>query len=184
MEVSEAESSTRHDVDLDVNVEGGSEAGKEIDLEPEEKVQSPVLNSNSNHIPHDSMVTVRLSEPPPALHVDTNLQQKEIVQDKKELEFDTPGILLEEAEEDIEDSPRITLVNPNGNEVLSPSGSESPASRIDRFSRRDSDSSEGSMEGGGVNWEELEKTEEQEPRSENSDDVSICHNSIQSNSIE
>ncbi|KUJ17004.1 uncharacterized protein LY89DRAFT_585023 [Mollisia scopiformis] len=117
------------------------------------------------------MVTVRLSEPPPALHVDTSVQQNENSELQKE-ELDTPDILLEETDEKgvDEDSPRITTVDPNGNEVLSPSGSESPASRQDEFSRRGSDSSEASMEGGGVNWEELEKTEEQEPRNENSDD--------------
>lgn len=163
------EASTRRDVDLEREVEGVSEVagGKHTEIEPEEKVHS----QNSSHIPHDSMVTVRLSEPP-ALHVDTNLQQTDHIDSKKDAEPDTPSILLEEAHEDIEDSPRITLVNPNGSEVLSPSGSESPTSRHDEFSRRDSDSSETSMEGGGVNWEELEKTEEQEPRSENSDDVS------------
>lgn len=171
MEVSETETLTRRDVESKLDIEGEVEGGKEIQTQIEEQEEKEhSQTSTSSHIPHDSMVTVRLSEPP-ALHVDTNLQQKDAIENKKE-ELDTPGILLEEAEEDIEDSPRITLVNPNGNEVLSPSGSESPASRIDRFSRRDSDSSEASMEGGGVNWEELEKTEEQEPRSENSDDVS------------
>jgi hypothetical protein len=86
--------------------------------------------------------------------------------------LDTPNIMLEEVEEDTEEeSPRITMMDPNGNEVLSPSGSESVGSR-DGESRRGSESSDASVEGGGVNWEELEKTEEQEPRNESSDDVS------------
>jgi hypothetical protein len=63
------------------------------------------------------------------------------------------------------------MVDPNG-EVLSPTGSES-ASERNPESRRGSDSSEASVEGGGVNWEELEKTEEKEPRDESSDDVSV-----------
>lgn len=167
------------DVKLDVR-------GEEEVADQEEK--EPIRSEESHHIPHDSMVTVRLSEPPTitpiptstsktTLHVDTNLQDKHQSKDDENKEADTPGILLEEAEaeEEIEDSPRITLVDTDErSEVLSPSGSESPASRLDAFSdKRESDSSDGSMEGGpGVNWEELERSEEQEPRNENSDDVS------------
>lgn len=122
---------------------------------------------------HDSMVTVRLSEPP-SLHLNTTISATASDAHNKDLEekkgVQTPNIMLEEVEEDAEEeSPRITMMDPNGNEVLSPSGSESIGSR-DRESRRGSDSSDASVEGGGVNWEELEKTEEQEPRSESSDD--------------
>ncbi|KAF4628944.1 hypothetical protein G7Y89_g9210 [Cudoniella acicularis] len=134
-------------------------------------------------MPHDSMVTVRLSEPP-ALHVDTrssvlatgharvaSIAEKEIVEVHTE-SIGTPDITLEDVRENDtdtqEDSPRITMMDANGNEVESPSGSESAASRNGE-SRRGSDSSSGS-EVEQVNWEELEKTEEQEPRSESSDD--------------
>lgn len=80
---------------------------------------------------------------------------------------------MREEESTQEESPRITMMDPNGKEVTSPAGSESAESR-DNESRRGSDSSEASA--AEVNWEELEKTEEQEPRDEGSDDVSsTCH---------
>ena len=134
-----------------------------------------------SHIAHDSMVTVRLSEPP-ALTVDTAIPSKQnasrdSTQKVVEETTDTPGIQLDgvaenAAEEEEEESPRITMMDPNGNELLSPSGSESAGSQNGE-SRRESDSSEESVEGGGVNWEELQQTEENEPRDESSDDVSL-----------
>jgi hypothetical protein len=100
---------------------------------------------------HDSMVTVRLSEP--QLTIDT--KTAEVVTEVAEEE--AVSAELKETGE----SPRITMQDPSGNE---------PASAIshDMESRRGSDSSEGSDR---VNWEELEKTEEQEPRDQGSDDV-------------
>jgi hypothetical protein len=147
-------------------------------------------DKSPQNILHDSMVTVRLSEPPPSLHLNTTIpltasgiSNGNLYEKKPQ---DSPSRLLEvqedaeeDAEEDVEEevekeSPRITMLDPNGNEVLSPSGSESAGSPNGE-SRRGSDSSEASVEGGGVNWEELEKTEEQEPRSESSDDVSLSY---------
>ncbi|PVH75445.1 hypothetical protein DL98DRAFT_427546 [Cadophora sp. DSE1049] len=131
-----------------------------------------------SHITHDSMVTVRLSEPP-ALTVDTTVPSKQTSTRSStpkavEETTDTPGIQLDGVEknaldEEEEKSPRITMMDPNGNELLSPSGSESAGSQNGE-SRRESDSSEESVEGGGVNWEELQQTEENEPRDESSDD--------------
>ncbi|KAH6666305.1 GTPase activating protein-like protein [Halenospora varia] len=126
------------------------------------------------------MVTVRLSEPP-ALTVDTrssvlatlpprvqSLAAKNtiIVSEEVVETSDTTGDVREDETDIQEDSPRITMMDANGNEVESPSGSEESAMSE---SRRGSESSE-SSEDGEVNWEELEKTEEQEPRSESSDD--------------
>lgn len=121
-------------------------------------------------MPHDSMVTVRLSEPP-NLSVNTAIigghkETQESIQNGR-----TSDIMQEVVDEDLqeqEDSPRITMVDPNG-EVMSPNGSESAVSDNGN-SRRGSESSGSSEEG--VNWEELEKTEEQEPRDQGSDDVS------------
>lgn len=124
---------------------------------------------------HDSMVTVRLSEPP-ALHLDTAISSSANSihnRDSQDTAGETsPNTPLEKVEEDTEESPRITMIDPNGNEVLSPSGSDTADSQAGG-SRRGSDSSQDSIDGGGVNWEELEKTEEQEPRNESSDDVSF-----------
>lgn len=139
----------------------------EQQIEPEAEKQFDALREQESAqqvLQHDSMVTVRLSEPPPALTVDTSANT--VRRERK----DTIG---EEGIQDVgreeEESPRIMMLDPNG-EVLSPTGSES-ASERNAESRRGSDSSEASLEGGGVNWEELEKTEEKEPRDESSDDV-------------
>lgn len=59
--------------------------------------------------------------------------------------------------------------DPNGNEMTSHTGSEFVESPDDAELRRDSESSDEGPDG--VNWEELEKTEEQEPRDQGSDDV-------------
>lgn len=131
---------------------------------PEAKDDEKIL------LPRDSMVTVRLSEPP-SLTVDTSLGTSEKA-NREAIDGSMGG--LEELQNSLgaeEESPRITMMDPNG-EVLSPTGSESGSER-DAESRRGSDSSEASVEGGGVNWEELEKTEEKEPRDESSDDVRL-----------
>ncbi len=117
---------------------------------------------------HDSMVTVRLSEPspprPPSLMVNTSIGQSMVTV------VETPDILLPGEEgpaPEVGESPRITMLDEEGNEVFdSPTGSESANGE----SRRGSDSSEESVEE--VNWEELQQTEEKEPRDESSDDVS------------
>jgi hypothetical protein len=153
-----------------------SPEGLQIETEAENEVEIERETSSPQHILlHDSMVTVRLSEPLPALTVDTSVlrkDHKDIIEEGAEGEgAGTPDPLLANEEGQEEESPRITMMDENG-EVLSPTGSES-ASERNPESRRGSDSSEGSVEGGGVNWEELEKTEEQEPRDESSDDVSL-----------
>lgn len=145
----------------------------------ESPTQSRIESADSKvaqSILHDSMVTVRLSEPP-ALHLNTTLTSADSIRERSSQDTTgkvTPNILLDEVKEDVEESPRITMMDPNGNEVLSPSGSDTADSQ-NGGSRRDSDGSQESVDGGGVNWEELEKTEEQEPRNESSDDVSFSY---------
>ncbi|QSZ33545.1 hypothetical protein DSL72_005113, partial [Monilinia vaccinii-corymbosi] len=131
---------------------------------------------------HDSMVTVRLSEPP-ILTLDTNRYSDEVNMNE-ELETSEEANTPTGKRQTIMScmgvtgkgtgatgtqggSPRITMVDPNGNEVPTPTGSESAESEHNG-SRRGSDSSDASVEE--VNWEELEKTEEQQPRSQDSDD--------------
>ena len=80
-------------------------------------------------MPHDSMVTVRLSEPP-TLTVDTNVLEhanRDTLENSTKVN-ERPEIVHEE-ESTQEESPRITMVDPNGNEVTSPTASESAASR-------------------------------------------------------
>lgn len=130
---------------------------------------SPIESAMESSTLHDSMVTVRLSEPPhlPALTVNTATNLHKVVQGKQ-LNDGVAEYMEKDAQEEQEESPRITMMNPNG-EVVSPSGSESGSENGEN--RRESDSSEGSD--GEVNWGELEKTEEQEPRDEASEDVSL-----------
>jgi len=122
---------------------------------------------DSSPLSHDSMVTVRLSEPP-TLSVNTVLDPRKSGEEPRQTQeaplLNNTTYVPDEEEE----SPRITMVDPNG-DVLSQSGSSSVVSGNGE-SRRASYSSQDSTEG--VNWEELEKTEEQEPRDESSDDVS------------
>lgn len=137
-------------------------------------VDSDATTVESQAMPHHSMVTVRLSEPP-NLTVNTSILNRPIeVLREEQLTVGTQED-EDDSQEQEEESPRITMMDPNG-EVMSPTGSESAASEIGE-SRRGSESSEASE--GGVNWEELEKTEEQEPRNEGSDDVSCVGSGIQ-----
>lgn len=156
----------------DLQPEAEVEAENEVEVEAQRETK---VESAQQILQHDSMVTVRLSEPPPALTVDT---RPNIIQRVRKGTVGEEGIqdVVRHGETTEEESPRITMVDPNGEE-LSPTGSES-ASERNPESRRGSDSSEASVEGGGVNWEELEKTEEKEPRDESSDDVSILPPSL------
>lgn len=156
------------DTSPDLQIESSTEV--QVDAEPEVEIEKK--EESAHHIlQHDSMVTVRLSEPPPTLTVDTRAT---ILGRGRKASFGQEAgeqDVVRDLETPEEGSPMITMVDPNG-EVRSPTGSES-ASERNPESRRGSDSSEASVEGGGVNWEELEKTEEQEPRDESSDDVSV-----------
>jgi hypothetical protein len=144
-----------------------TEVETEVEIEVHREQES---ESAQQILQHDSMVTVRLSEPPPALTVDTSTSITQRVR-KGTIEEGRRTEDVRDGQTPDEESPRIMMMDPNG-EVLSPTGSESVSERNPE-SRRGSDSSEASVEGGGVNWEELEKTEEKEPRDESSDDVSL-----------
>lgn len=146
-----------------IETEVETEVEIEVDREQESESAQQILQ-------HDSMVTVRLSEPPPALTVDTSTNITQRVR-RGTIEGRRTEDVVRDGQTPDEESPRIMMMDPNG-EVLSPTGSESASERSPE-SRRGSDSSEASVEGGGVNWEELEKTEEKEPRDESSDDVSL-----------
>jgi hypothetical protein len=155
----------------------------ESELEKKPVVEEKVSVEGQN-MHHDSMVTVRLSEPP-VLTLDTKRHSIKVegakdnaeheladadIEDKRRTITDTRSMKSAEESSLLEDSPRITMLDPNGNEVCTPTGSETAESEPDN-SRRDSDSSDTSLEE--VNWEELEKTEEQQPRNQDSDDVSL-----------
>ncbi|EHK99410.1 putative Ecotropic viral integration site 5 protein like protein [Glarea lozoyensis 74030] len=153
----------------------------DVDLESSEPTtQSPVH--------HDSMVTVRLSEPP-TLSVDTRASiltytklraNSTPISPRTRDSFSSPNkeayikrttaASLEDGQQDTsvqgELSPSITTMDPSGN-VSSPVES-AYEEMTDMEARRGSESSVSETEE--VNWEELAKTEEQEPRNESSDD--------------
>lgn len=108
---------------------------------------------------HDSMVTVRLSEPL-ALQIITTTGTNE-------RERHSLGDLRAAASVDPEDalpSPTIKMVDPNGNEL-----DDVPSARRGSGSSSGSSSGHGDPEGS-VDWEELVRTEEQQPRDQESDD--------------
>ncbi|KAG9247815.1 GTPase activating protein-like protein [Calycina marina] len=138
----------------------------EADVDSELVDDSPAeATTDAKPESHDSMVTVRLSEPP-APGGSSELGPHEFVEERSHTQEVTISTGDKYIPDEEEQSPRIMMVAPNG-EVTSPSGSGSTAS-ANGESRRGSDSSESDM--GEVNWEELKKTEDQEPRDESSDD--------------
>lgn len=122
---------------------------------------TPVETGNETpKMPHDSMVTVRLSEPP-ALTLDTSVGEEEargsrIVEDEdSDQGQDSPG-----------ESSIRTSTTPGGNTEANRSlqdeleGSVSPSR--DSGAAGDQDD---------VNWERLEKTEDEQPKDEETDNV-------------
>jgi hypothetical protein len=127
------------------------------------------------HLPHDSMVTVRLSEPPSLTVVTQSIAMSDQQQDGsgENIPLQTPDLNIE-SREDLdtalssghsiyvdEESQSVDLLQETSDEQL----------QVDADERQGSDSTEDSGDGE-VNWAELEKTEEQEPRDQDSEDVS------------
>lgn len=127
------------------------------------------------HLPHDSMVTVRLSEPP-SLTVDT----QSMARSEQQLDASAEDILLDTPDSNIDSKEDIETTLTSGPSMsLAAEGDNMDSLRemsderlpIDADEWRGSDSTEDSGDGE-VNWAELEKTEEQEPRDQDSEDVS------------
>lgn len=125
-------------------------------------------------LPHDSMVTVRLSEPP-ALTAITEIPLNQEPYDATPI-LETPIELPEAIEDDNADDTFTTIIrqsrvtlNDGENLESVPELAEEPLSPT--TPRRGSNSTEESGEGE-VDWAQLEKTEEQEPRNEESEFVS------------
>lgn len=126
-----------------------------MNSEPNVEQHNDITSPKKAQMAHDSMVTVRLSEP--QLSINTKAQEQ-VLEEGDAQEVSSKSEKTDETNE----SPRITTQDPNGNEAVS------PVSEDGDF-RRGSDASDNSDDQ--VNWEELEKTEEQEPRDQGSDDV-------------
>ncbi|RFU27029.1 hypothetical protein B7463_g9294, partial [Scytalidium lignicola] len=125
-----------------------------------EKAADRRVEEESSQVQHDSMVTVRLSEPP-VLTVDTRVGSQINT-------IEGSGSITEEVEDDVPDSRATIMKGPNEQSTIDTAGSESPSAEDpDPEPRRESEDSEEAEE---VNWEQLEKTEEKEPKDQDSDD--------------
>ncbi len=127
------------------------------------------------YLPHDSMVTVRLSEPPSLTVVTESMVMTEEQGDDstKDMPLVTPDSNFD-SNEDLETPLPVghTMSVGAGDENTSPIRDTSDErSIVDADERRGSESTDDSGDGE-VNWAELEKTEEQEPRDQDSEDVS------------
>jgi hypothetical protein len=127
------------------------------------------------HLLHDSMVTVRLSEPPSLTVVTQSMATREQQEDDS-----ARDILLGTPDSNIESNEDLETHLPSGHSMSIAAGDENTSTlpnlsdellTIDADERRESESTEDSGDGE-VNWAELEKTEEQEPRDQDSEDVS------------
>jgi hypothetical protein len=151
---------------------------EESSTQPETSTTTTFLEESTSHndgmekhVAHDSMVTVRLSEPP-NLHINTDniLSSNSMshARSSSTTESETgDGDETPSAEVMAEESPRITMIDSNG-DMVSKSARTSSSS-----SRHTSNSSGGSAEGEQVDWDELEKSEGQEPKDQWTDDVSV-----------
>jgi hypothetical protein len=128
--------------------------------------------------PHDSMVTVRLSGPPEVI-VKTEEANSEDRHSEEVATVPSPrtSTIAPHPEESPDSSKTLTIQTSNLEDV--PIADATPDSIVDEEAqtedseiRRGSESSVSSGEGQ-VNWEELEKTEEMEPRDQDSEDVSL-----------
>jgi hypothetical protein len=114
------------------------------------------------HLPHDSMVTVRLSEPPtPDLEKQSSTLADFHEESTIEVVTDAPGRVSRSI---------CRTRSSRHSSVISVTDETAEALSFSAI-RRASHSSTSSAEGD-VNWEELEKTEEQEPRDQDSEEVS------------
>jgi hypothetical protein len=131
-------------------------------LPPQEPETADTSAIAGVHLLHDSMVTVRLSEPPtlnPEKHFSTLVD----LQEESTTEVGT------DARERVSRTICRTRSSRHSS-VVSVVDETMEASSVAAV-RRASHSSTSSAEGD-VNWEELEKTEEQEPRNQDSEEVS------------
>lgn len=125
----------------------------EIEEQDSDKDMSPTT------LPHDSMVTVRLSDPP---------NRMSVLSIHKELPSLPKGLVEEEIVDDGFDT--VTVGSPSIGGVSPTTARELKELPDDTRERRGSESEE-SEDGEEVNWAELERTEEKEPRDQGSDDV-------------
>ena len=157
----------------------------EVEDSTTQAAKIPRQHTDSNPIPTDSMVTVRLSDPtPPSLEGEVTL----------DCEYTSPYYEDEETVivHDSEPSNEDTIVETDDVEQVSELAAKTKLHRISTASssmpsireevesehssgtfhaRSNSSGTASSADTTTVDWDELEKTEEQEPRDEGSDEV-------------
>lgn len=123
-------------------------------------------------LPHDSMVTVRLSETP-ALSLNTTSLADELAfeEDHASSSNSTPAGISPDMDEYAEHTASATPSTPDASKLEDQAEFAEEQTDVFHERRRGSGSSKRSQNA--VDWEELQKTEEQEPRDEASDDVRI-----------
>ena len=121
-------------------------------------------------MPHDSMVTVRLSEPPPALTLDTSEARLSAIK-----LTNPPRLSVEEAEAESDSSSgeeHLAGASDARDSIATASPTEASRSLQDELGDFDV-SSRKSFSSEEVNWEELEKTEDEQTKDEETDNVRI-----------
>jgi hypothetical protein len=135
---------------------------------------SKAVEFENAHLPHDSMVTVRLSEPPSLTVVTQSLAMSEQQEDcsGEDIPLDTPDSSIEfkKGLETTLPSGHSMSIDREGQRIDSLQEMSDEQLQADADERRGSESTEDSADGE-VNWAELEKTEEQEPRDQDSENV-------------
>ena len=130
----------------------------------------------------DSMVTIRLSDAPSVAGVKSSNENSPInepfphIQNDLEIPLrDNQGQPDEEVlVDDYEETPEPTCKSATSTSITQQTEQASQGHRsISIITRRDTRGSSSSGESAHVDWEELDKNEEQEQRDEGSDDVSI-----------
>lgn len=138
-------------------------------------------NAETPKMAHDSMVTVRLSEPP-SLTLDTSSGSdsepaSSPIVSPKTIDHDTTkdsedGTPLEVPEIENERNPRESMVMVRDSRIALPRVDTS-RSLQDELGQCEDDNSDTSEDQDEVNWEELEKSEDQQTKDEETDNVGV-----------
>ncbi|KAI9741426.1 MAG: hypothetical protein M1818_004232 [Claussenomyces sp. TS43310] len=135
----------------------------------------PLVNEDErtrplNSLPHDSMVTVRLSEPLSLKTVSRLQEATDFQEDTTAAEADVAPTRMPQQEIPSGESSRASALSNAPHTPADPYLDTSEISSPGPMETRRSSKSSVDSEGGQVNWEELEKTEELEPRDQDSED--------------
>lgn len=177
MELDQEVSTTRHAHKTSETTSIANDGASELSVSSPVEMQQP----NKRAMEHDSLVTVRLSEPP-ALHVNTTVPSSALPSRKSLFgREDTP--IQETAEKTGQEEPVTEADTPDKQEATSPASDAGLTLQQELDNTEDGDHESGedngsnssaarsSTESEAVDWEELQKTENQESKDQDSDNV-------------